>query len=180
MWKTNGLCVMLGTEWTWTARTLDVFLELIPRSTPPAALSWLSESSILHFMRGLIFLFFFFGIPFSRPLLKDKPRLRKDRMTDFSLFVSVHITQNNTSTVWKKRWTKKRMRGLLSEKSGRASVGLMASFKDFSFYSQHFCLHVRGRDCWDADLDVHARCFLSASYCLSQFSFPWCRPVQRW
>lgn len=51
---------MLGTVRTWTARPLDVFLELIPRSTPPAALSYDSRTRpSCIFMRGLIFFFVF-------------------------------------------------------------------------------------------------------------------------
>lgn len=42
--KQMAFCVMLGTARTRTARTLDVFLELKPRFTPPAVLSFHSLS----------------------------------------------------------------------------------------------------------------------------------------
>lgn len=68
--------------------------------------------------------------------------------------------------------------------SSRASIGLMAS-RTFLFPT-HVCVHGRGRDCWDADLDVHARCFLSASYGFIPLALDdWrqtrvCRPVGLW
>lgn len=100
MRKTNGLCVMLGTTCTWTARTLDVFLELKPRSTPPAVLScdsWSRPSCILWED-----LFSFFCIPFSRPLLKDKPRPRKGRMTDH-LYLSASPLLKTTQALFGKK-----------------------------------------------------------------------------
>lgn len=80
MWKTNGLYVMLGTEWTWTARTLDVFLELKPRSTPAAVLSYDSPSCPSCVLWEDLFFVFLCSV--SRPLLKNKPRLRNGTMTD--------------------------------------------------------------------------------------------------
>lgn len=175
---------MLGTTWTWTARTLDVFLEFKPRSTPPSVLN--SQSSILRFMRDVFSFFFYFA--FFRPLLKDKLRPQNRQDDRLSLFVSIPIIQNNTISVWKKRVLCGGKKGHSEAKwrlllENVRAAGLITPFKDsllcVSLFSNLnlFCLHAGGSERWDADLDVHSRCFLSASYCLSQFSFLWCSAI---
>lgn len=181
MWKTNGLYVMLGTKWTWTARTLDVFLELKPRSIPPAVLSYDSPSRPSCFLWED--LFSFFCILFSRRLLKDKPELRKGSMTDYHYFSAFPLL-TTTHTVWKKRVLceighREAKRGLLLEKVAERvrSDGIVQGLflSRASLHSKLTSVYMsRGGECSDTDLDVHARCFLSASYCLSQLSFPWC------
>lgn len=118
MRKTNGLCVMLGTTRTWTARTLDVFLELKPRSTPPAVLSCDSRSRPSCILWED--LFSFFCIPFSRPLLKDKPRPRKGRITDH-LYLSASPLLKTTQALFGKK--KKILTKLDTEAKKRFAFG---------------------------------------------------------
>lgn len=111
--------------------------------------------------------YFLFWVPFSRPLLKNKLRLRKGRMT-YDHYLSVSSLLKTTQTLPGKKCYLFKKRGVYGGvvfgKCGRsrASIALMAS-RTFLF-PNHFCVHGTGRECWDADLDVHARCFLSASY----------------
>lgn len=100
--KTNGLCVMLGTARTWAARTLDVFLEPRPRSTPPAVFGCDSRSCPSCVLWEDLFFPFFFCVRFSRPLLKDKPRLRRGRMTD-EHFLSASPLLKTTRAVFGKK-----------------------------------------------------------------------------
>lgn len=95
---------MLGSVWTRTARRLDVFLELVARSTPPAVWSydsWDRPSRILW--EDLVYVVFFLHFLFSKPLLKDKPELRKRQDDRLSLFLIIRISQNNTHSVQEKR-----------------------------------------------------------------------------
>lgn len=147
MWKTNGLCVILGTWRTWTARTLDVFLELVPKSTPPAAPSYDSRSCPSCILWEDLLASFLF-IPFFSP---------KGRMTGFLLFVSFHIWKKKIYIYIWGNWCW-RLRRFAVEKTRQYSCdGILQ-------YSLLFTCQRKA--CLDADLDAHARCFLPASYCL--------------
>lgn len=112
------------------ARALDVFLVLALISTPPAVQSYDSESSILPFMRGLIF--FFLNIPFSRPLLKDKPRLRKGKMTDYHYLSASPLLKTalalsvKKGSLWRRTLRSQKGFGLGRRGSSRDSVGMKA------------------------------------------------------
>lgn len=152
-----------------------------------------SESSILliffnFFYERTYFLFlpFFFVFHFSSPLLKDKPIGSGE-----ARWQTITICQGRRYS-WHKLCLLKRVlcekghweaKGdLLLEKCGcqcRYDTGIRGLFPfanlTFFFIPQLTSVYMsKGRECGDTDLDVHARCFLSASYCLSQFSFPWC------
>lgn len=92
-------------------------------------------------MRGLIFFFLYSIFQATSERQTWAQERQRDRL---SLFVSVPITQNNTSCLEKKDSLCKRalrsQKGFVVGKSGssRACTGLMASFKDFSFYVPHF------------------------------------------
>ncbi len=89
---------------------------------------------------------FFAGIPFSRPLLKDKPSLgsgkagwqiiticqrpRYSKQHELCLEKRILCKTGHTSQKEVCYWKK--------SGSSRASVGLMASLKDFSFYAPDF------------------------------------------
>lgn len=96
--------------------------------------------SVVHlaFYERTYFLFVF-CTSFSRPLLKDIPGLRKDRMTDHFYFSASPLLKNNRSAVWKKKWNKSAHKCQKEVCSGKkknecgASACLMALLKDFSF-----------------------------------------------
>lgn len=173
MWKTNGLYVMLGTTRTWTARTLDVFLELKLRSTPAAVLSYDSLSRPSCILWEDLFSFFVFHFPghfWKTHLGSGKAGWQMITICQRPHYSKQHKLCLETSVIclkkggWGERggWECKGGGSFGKCRSSRASIGLMAS-RTFLFPT-HFCLHVRGKERWDADLDVHARCFLSASY----------------
>ena len=91
------------------------------------------------------FFFFFFCIRFSRRLLKDKPRLRRGRMTDEHFLSASPLLKTTRAVFGKKRILSKTGRrsqnfafGKKKKGSCRASIGLMASLKDFSFCAPDF------------------------------------------
>lgn len=134
-------------------------------------------------MRGLIF-FLLYSI---FQATSERQTWAQERQHDrLSLFFSIPITHNNTHSLsgkkvfflWKKgHWEAKR--GLVLEKVGERvwSDGIVQGLflLRTSLYSRLTSVYMsRGRECSDTDLDIHARCFLLISYCLSQLSFPWC------
>lgn len=87
----------------------------------------------------------FFCVRFSRPLLKDKPRLRRGRMTDEHFLSASPLLKTTRAVFGKKKGFLVKLVAeakiqLLGKENGscRASLGLMASLKYFSSCAPDF------------------------------------------